>query len=290
MEALIHLLAVQNCLGEGPVWHAEEQVLYWVDIDGMAYQRYDPATGAVERFDIGHKLGVLRFRQNGGMVMGTSDGVKLWDPSRGLLTSVINPEPEKPNARCNDGAVDPQGRFWVGTISPGNRARTNSLYRLDPDFSLHRMDTNIGVANGMGWSPDGKTMYFTDSPAKVIYAYDFDPSSGEIANRRAHIYTPDEPGVPDGLIVDREGFLWSARWGGWKISRYDPQGKLEREISVPVEFPTSCVLGGPELKDLYITSAWTNLGEAHKEIQPLAGDIFLLHTDIQGQLEPRFAG
>ena len=152
------------------------------------------------------------------------------------------------------------------------------------------METQIGVSNGIGWSLDGKSMYYTDSPAKVIYAYDFDPLTGDIANRRPFIHTPDEEGFPDGLIVDSQGFIWSARWGGWKINRYDPTGKLERVISVPVEFPSSCVFGGEDLTDLYITSAWIDLGLERKDTQPSSGDIFLLKTDIKGRIEPEFCG
>jgi sugar lactone lactonase YvrE len=133
-------------------------------------------------------------------------------------------------------------------------------------------------------------MYFTDSSIRTIFAYDFDPVSGNIENRRVFSHTPDEPGVPDGLTVDSAGFVWSARWGGWKLNRYDPDGKLEREIAVPVEFPTSCAFGGDDLTDLYITSAWTKLGVEKKDTQPLAGDLFWLHTDIHGQAEPYFCG
>jgi sugar lactone lactonase YvrE len=152
------------------------------------------------------------------------------------------------------------------------------------------MDSGIGTSNGIAWNLDGHTLYFTDSPLKVIYAYDFDPQTGNIENRRPFIHTPDEAGFPDGLIVDSEGFLWSARWGGWKINRYDPAGKKEREVAVPAEFPTSCAFGGRDLTDLYITSAWTELGRDHHKVQPLSGDIFLLHTEIRGQVEPKFAG
>ncbi len=288
MEKVERLLPVRNQLGEGPLWRTDEQALYWVDIEGKAYYRYLPATGVQERVEVGLLLGVMRFRRSGGMVMATSEGIQLWDDQTRTLTPLVNPEADKPRARFNDGAVDPQGRFWAGTMAPGEPS--SALYRLDADHSLKKMDGPIGTSNGIGWSLDGRSLYFTDSPAKVIYAYDFDPDSGNIANRRPFIHTPDEPGVPDGLIVDSQGFLWSARWGGWKINRYDPAGKLERVITMPVEFPTCCVFGGPDLTDLYVTTAWTNLGEQGKDTQPWAGDIFRLHTDIKGQVEPFYAG
>jgi sugar lactone lactonase YvrE len=287
-NSLIHLLPVQNRLGEGPVWNTDEQTLYWVDIEGKAYHRYTPSTGMHERIEVGVMLGVLRFRASGGLVMATCRGIQFWDPASRQLTPLVNPEDGKPDARFNDGAVDPQGRFWAGTMAPGTPS--SSLYRLDPDHTLHRMDTGIGTSNGIAWSLDSRTLYYTDSPLKVIYAYDFDPHTGKIENRRPFIHTPDEPGFPDGLIVDSEGFLWSARWGGWKINRYDPAGKKEREVAVPAEFTTSCAFGGPDLTDLYITTAWTELGADHARVQPYSGDIFLLHTAIRGQVEPKYAG
>ena len=287
MESVQRCLPVRNRLGEGPIWNVEEGALYWVDIEGKAYHRFVPSSGEQERVEVGLLLGVMRFRRGGGMVMATNQGIQFWDPVARRLEPVADPEAGKPNARFNDGAVDPQGRFWAGTMAPGS-PYSSSLYRLGLDHQLKRIDTGIGTSNGIAWSLDGKTLYFTDSPAKVIYAYDFDPLSGDVANRRPFIHTPEEPGSPDGLIVDSQGCLWSARWGGWKINRYDPAGKPERVISMPVEFPTSCVFGGADLTDLYITSAWTNLGEQGKDSQPMAGDIFLLHTDIRGQIEPKY--
>jgi sugar lactone lactonase YvrE len=287
MESVQRFLPVRNRLGEGPLWHAAEGALYWVDIEGQAYHRYVLATGEHQRVEVGLLLGVMRFRQQGGMVMATSQGIQFWDPGACQLTPVANPEAGKPKARFNDGGIDPQGRFWAGTMLPGEY--TSSLYRLDLDHSLHRMDSGIGTSNGIAWSLDGKTLYFTDSPAKMIYAYDFDAATGALENRRPFIHTPQEAGFPDGLIVDSDGCLWSARWGGWKITRYDPAGKQERVIPMPVEFPTSCAFGGENLTDLYITSAWTELGEEGKERQPWAGDIFLLHTGIRGRLEPFYA-
>lgn len=288
METVQRLIAARNRLGEGPLWNENEQALYWVDIEGRAYHRYHPTTGEQERVEVGLMLGVMRFRRGGGMVMATDRGIQFWDAHTRRLSPVADPEAGKPDARFNDGAVDPQGRFWAGTMAPG--APSSALYRLDINHKLQKMDGPIGTSNGITWSLDGRTLYFTDSPAKTIYAYDFDRAGGNIYHRRPFIHTPDEPGFPDGLIVDSQGFLWSARWGGWKISRYDPSGQLEREIAMPVEFPTSCAFGGSYLNELYITSAWTALGESGKAAQPWAGDLFVLYGDIRGQTEPAYAG
>ncbi len=287
MEQAERLLHLNNRLGEGPVWNVSERALYWVDIDGQCFYRYYPDTGAQERFDVGQPIGVLRFRKSGGLVVALRDGLALWDFQTQSLKFIANPEPGKPQARFNDGAVDRLGRFWAGTLAPG---ATSSLYRLDPDLSVHTMETGVTVSNGIGWSPDNRTMYYCDSRIHMIYTYDFDLASGTIANRRAFVHTPDDPSTPDGLTVDSEGFIWCARWGGWKVVRYDPTDKVERELRLPVEYPTSCAFGGEALGELYITSAWTPLSEAQRKEQPESGDIFRIKTNVKGLPEPLFAG
>ena len=167
---------------------------------------------------------------------------------------------------------------------------TSSLYRLDADLSIHKMETGVTISNGIGWSPDHKTMYFTDTPKKVIYAYDFDVETGAIEKRRNFVHAPDDPWSPDGLAVDSEGFVWSAQWGGWKIIRYDPKGKKEREVKVNAAHVTACAFGGPDLTDLYITTAWSGLSAEARRDQTQAGDLFLLQTDIKGLPEFKFAG
>jgi sugar lactone lactonase YvrE len=289
---LEHVLAVQNKLGEGPLWNAEEQTLYWVDIESNCFYHYYPQTGKYERFDVGVMIGVLASRAAGGLVMATKYGFAFWEAQSGLRF-IADPEAHKPNNRFNDGAVDCVGRFWAGTMCYPEEAcqeLEGSLYRLDPDLSLHTMETCVGVSNGIGWSPDNRLMYFTDSPLRMIYVYDFDAASSAIENRRPFIHTPDEKGAPDGLAVDSEGFIWSARWGGGKITRYDPDGRVDREIRLPVQYPTSCAFGGPLLDELYITSAWTALSEEKRIQQPLAGDLFRLRVGVKGVKEPKFAG
>jgi sugar lactone lactonase YvrE len=152
------------------------------------------------------------------------------------------------------------------------------------------METGIQISNGIGWSPNHKIMYYTDSPLRVIYIYDYDLESGSITNRRNFANVPAEDGFPDGLTVDSEGFVWSAHWDGWRITRYDPEGKIERVIYLPVQRPTSCTFGGRELDQLFITSAWTGLSTTDRLEQPLAGDLFLVYADVKGQKEFKFLG
>lgn len=285
MSEVEHVLAIDNDLGEGAVWNVEEQCIYWVDIPKGRFFRLQPDTGKYESFDIGMSLGVLRFRASGGLIMGTKQGMAFWDFKTQTLKHVAEPEGEDPNSRINDGATDRQGRFWGGTIVTGKA--DGSLYRLDTNLSVHKMETGISCSNGIDWSLDNKTMYYTDSTACAIYAYDFDPATGEIANRRICVHTPEDEGVPDGMTLDSEGFIWSARWNGSKVSRYDPEGKLEREISLPVPFITSCAFGGKNLDELYITTAKT---EEIKKDYPWAGDLFRVQTGIKGLPSPKFLG
>jgi L-arabinonolactonase len=289
MNDVEHVISVDNELGEGPLWNVEEQTLYWVNITRGRFHKLHTASGQHERFEIGTSLGVLGFRAKGGLVMATQTGLALWDPQTQKLHYVAEPEINIPNSRFNDGAVDRQGRFWAGTMINGKEDGT--LYRLDADLSLHKMETGVSCTNGIGWSLDNKTMYYTDSTIRTIYAYDFNPATGDIANRRVLIQTQEGDGVPDGLCIDSEGFIWSARWDGWKVSRFDPEGKLEREIKVPAAYVTSCAFGGPDLNELFITTAMTEESkETVKRTQPWAGDVFRARPGVTGLPAPKFAG
>ncbi len=287
MDEIRHVLAVQDELGEGPLWDPDEQVLYWVDIERKLYHRLRPSDGAHEVVEVGEKVGVLALRQAGGMVMATDFGFAFWDAQERKLQRIADPEADKPQSRFNDGAVDRRGRFWAGTLGDDYK---NSLYRLDPDLSLRRMETGIDVSNGIGWSLDNRVMYFTDSSPCVIYAYDYDLATGNIANRRVFVDSSDRPGVHDGLTVDSQGFVWSARWDGWCVERYDPDGKLERTLRLPVQRPTSVMFGGANLDELYITSARMELSEAELAQAPLSGDLFCAYVGVKGLPEPKFAG
>lgn len=286
------LIDSQNALGEGPMWSVREQALYWVDIMGHAFHRFDPASGARKQYDIGEEVGTVVLRESGGFVLALRSGLAFWDETNGLQ-AIIDPEPDKADNRFNDGAVDRQGRFWAGTMPMNTREPIGALYRLDTDQSLHTMQTHVTVSNGLGWSPDNRIMYYCDTTPRTIWQYDFDPATGDIANRRPFVAVPEAAGegAPDGLTVDSEGFIWSARWGGWKICRYDPDGKLEREVKIPAERVTSVVFGGPELEDLYITSARMGFDPARDSAtQPHAGGVFHLRPGVKGLPEPEYKG
>ncbi len=271
-----HVCAAHAELGEGPVWHPQEQVLYFLDILGARLHRFNPLTAEYSSQDLGVVTGSMGVRAKGGWVMATKKGFAFFEPSTDQMTFLNGPEADSSDdMRFNDGKTDPQGRFWAGKMSS---APVNHLYRLDPDCSIHPVESGVTVSNGLGWSPDLKTFYYTDSGTRKIYAYNYQPDSGEISNRRVFFDVPAGEGVPDGMAVDSEGCIWSARWDGWKIVRYRPDGSIDAVIPMPVARPTSRAFGGPDLTDLYITSAFVDQKDPRRADQPLMGDVFRIKT------------
>ena len=201
------------------------------------------------------------------------------------------PEPDKPEMCYNDAAVDRQGRLLVGTVNMQDPfSPEGSLYRLDPDGSLHELDTGYATANGIGVSPDGKTVYVADQRHRQIIVLDYDTVTGTTSNRRIFARIPDDEGMPDGLIVDAEGFVWNGHWAGWKLTRYDPAGKIERQIRFPVQHVISFAFGGKDLDELFVTTAWWGFSDEERKQQPWAGDLFRVKTGVKGLVEPAFAG
>jgi sugar lactone lactonase YvrE len=281
------VLQIGNLLGEGPVWDSEKGLLFWVDIEEHCFHSMCPAAAvAVRKFDVGvpvYSLGLVAGSDK--LVMATSRGFALWNSPDGSLEAIADPEEGRPAGRLNDAAVDRQGNFWAGSLGPGF---TSALYRLGPRRSVQKVESGIGASNGIGWSPDNRTMYFTDTRHRVIFAYDFDASSSTVANRRIWARVPEGEGVPDGLTVDSEGCVWSVRWGFARVARYDPTGRLEREIALPVTYPTSCTFGGANLDELYVTSARSPLSQSLAAREPCAGDLFRIGVGVRGIEEARF--
>jgi sugar lactone lactonase YvrE len=235
-------------------------------------------------------IGCAATRDRGGLVFAAADGFGILDVRTGAIIQLVDPEEGMPHNRFNDGKVDRRGRLWAGTINCELVRPTGSLYRLDPDHTIHRMDTGFVCSNGLGWSPDGATMYFTDSMVRTIWAYDFDENRGTVSNRRVFAKLSDDDGVPDGLAVDAEGFVWSAVWDGWRVVRFAPDGSVVSEIPMPAQRPSSCMFGGVDLKTLYITSACAELTWPALQTGPLAGALFSIRTDVPGMPEPVFMG
>ena len=208
----------------------------------------------------------------------------------GTLTVLATPEADRPGNRFNDGKCDRRGRFWVGSLAINTAPRQGALWHYDPDGTVTRMVSGIHISNGLGWSPDDTRFYFTDSAKREIAVYDFDLESGTIHNRRPFVTVPDGSGTPDGLAVDAEGFVWSAHWDGWCVTRYDPDGAIDRVVTLPVPRPTSCVFGGPHGTTLFVTTARIRLSTAQLAEAPLSGGILAVETGVRGQRETIFAG
>ena len=277
------LFAVQNILGEGPLWHPTEQHLYWVDIDRMALYRSHKDLSGFTHTQFNTKIGAFGFRKDTGFILATSDGFANCDTLESTPEVLWNPLPNRHGVRLNDGKVDPQGRFWAGSIDKDQSC--GALYRLDPDHSQHTLLQHIGISNGIDWSPDQKIMYYTDSMQSTIFVFDFNPETGAIHHQRPFIQTPKDHRdiVPDGLCVDAEGCIWSAQWNGWQVIRYNPQGKPIQHVKVPAQHVTSCCFGGKNMSQLFITTARSGFADKDLAGQPHAGDVFIYETDTQGQ-------
>lgn len=284
------IFPTSSFLGEGPSWHAAERKLIWVDILAPSVLIGDPATGEFQTKPMPELVGAVVPRRRGGYVGAMQTGFKAFDWTSQDLSTIAAPEADKPGNRFNDGKCDRRGRFWAGTLAINAAAQEGSLYRLDTDGRVHLMDTGFHVSNGLGWSPDDRRFYFADSGTKRIYVYDFDIESGAIANRRVFAQSPDGAGTPDGLTVDSEGFVWSAQWDGWRIIRYDPDGRVDRIINLPIPRPTSVTFGGPDLTTLFITSARIRLSGQQLAEAPLSGSVFALQAGVRGQPDNSFAG
>jgi sugar lactone lactonase YvrE len=288
-----HLLKVQNQLGETPIWDPEENALYWVDWGNGPVCRYELATGEFTTYPVDIPVTALARRASGGWVLIAQDGIYGWDPKTAEQTEMISgrPEPDHPDIIFNDGAVDQKGRLLVGTVNMKDPfAPEGSLYRLDPDGSLHRLDTNYATANGIGFSLDSSTVYVADQRKWEIIALDYDLEKGEASNRRIFATIPKEEGMPDGLIVDADGFVWNGHWDGWRLTRYDPNGKIERQVKFPVQHVISFAFGGKDLNVLYVTTSSWDFKETDWQEQPWAGDLFQIEPGVKGLVEPAFAG
>jgi sugar lactone lactonase YvrE len=287
-----HLVPSQNKLGETPIWTPEENALYWVDWASGPTSRFEPATGKLTTFPVTIPVTAIARRVGGGWIAIAQNGLYAWDPKANTYDLLFGPpEPDKPEICYNDAAVDRQGRLLVGTVNMSDPFTPDgSLYRLDPDCSLHKLDTGYATANGIGLSPDGKTVYVTAQRQNHIVALDYDALKGTTSNRRIFARVPEDEGMPDGLVVDSLGFVWSGHWAGWRLTRYAPDGKVERQVRFPVQHVISFAFGGAELDELFVTTSSWGFGDEERKQQPWAGDLFRVKVGIKGLIEPAYAG
>ena len=279
-------------VGESPLWHPAEKRLYWVDIHGKKVHRFDPATGQNETFNLPDLVTCLAFRKEGGLVLTLRKEIAFFDPDSGKLETAATVEGDKPHNRFNDGRVDPQGRFWAGTMGdPGWDKPVGTLYRFGSDYLANPVRGEIVCSNGTGWSPDGKTMYHTESFRYAIFAYDFDAGNGSVSNRRLFAEVDRKLGAfPDGLCVDSDGYIWSNQVGVGRVVRYDPAGTIERQILLPVPRAVGCGFGGDDLGTLFITSARETMTPEQLREAPLSGSIFAVNPGVKGQPITPFDG
>ncbi len=281
-----------SILGESPLWDDRENVLYWVDIDRGQIHRFDPAARENTTHTLPTKVSSIGRRRSGGLIASLKKNFAAFDPSSGSVEMLDLVEGDLPENRFNDGKVDRQGRFWAGTMNEIHVGRPDAaLYRFDRPGEVRQMIPGVTISNGTGWSPDGRTMYYTDTLRYSVFAYDFDPATGGIANRRVFYEAePEANGLPDGLTVDAEGFVWSALVNYGRMLRFTPDGELERVVAFPPTRGTCCTFGGPDFRDLYITTARECLTEAEIREQPFAGSVFHCVPGCQGLPEPFFEG
>lgn len=271
------LIADYECVvGEGPLWHPGEQRLYWTDIPTGRIFRYDPATGAHEQCYAGEVVGGFTIQADGALLLFMARGaIKTW--REGKLTTILDEIPDERESRFNDVIADPSGHVFCGTMPTENQL--GRLYRLDTDGTLTKLLDGIGCSNGMGFTPDHKQMYYTDSFKHEIYLFDYDQDSGGIANQQVFVQTPEDEGFPDGMTVDAEGYVWSARWDGGCLVRYAPDGSEVLRINFPAKKVSSVTFGGPDYTDMYVTTAG---GDDKAQEGSGAGALFRLNLGIQG--------
>ncbi len=270
----------ENQIGENPLWHPIEKQLYWTDIPTGRLFRYDPVTAQTEQIYSGEIVGGFTFQADGGLLLFMARGkIAAWKD--GELETIIEEIPAEKESRFNDVIADPQGRVFCGTMP--SATDLGRLYRLDPDRNLVPLLDGINISNGLGFTPDQKTLYYTESVARKIYKFDYDAESGEISNQRIWKEIPPNEGVPDGLTVDADGFIWSARWNGSAIYKYAPTGENVQKIEIPAKKVTSLTFGCENLNNLYVTTALD--GGTKEEAGEGAGALFCIPDVEQGQKE-----
>ena len=284
------VIDTQAELGEGPVWDAAARCLWFVDILRGRVHRFDPAATALHTFEIGSMVGAVAPTERGDLVLAVHDGFARLDLASGQVTMIAGVEADRPDQRMNDGKCDAAGRFWAGTMALDEREGAGALYRLDPDGRVHTMLRHVSISNGLDWTGDGRVMYFVDSPTQSVDAFDFDLSAGTISNRRTVVRIGPAHGMPDGMTLDADGYLWVSLWGGGGVRRYAPDGRLDAIVRLPTMYPTSCTFAGDDLRDLYITTASIRLSDSERARQPQAGALFRCRPAVGGRLANRFKG
>lgn len=286
------IVAVPNnaIIGESPLWDASKQILFWVDIKGKTLNKFSAETKSHQVVPLCVEVGAIALRASGGLVAATRDGFAYLNENTGIFTSVADPEAHFPTNRFNDGSIDHAGNFVAGTMDDFEQRPTGSLYVLAPSGVVTQLASGFVICNGPAFSPDGKTLYFSNSYQGEIWAFPYDPWETRIGEPRTFVTIPKHEGVPDGLAVDSQGGLWCTHWGGGKVTRFTSDGKVSRVIELPAPHVTSCAFGGADNKTLFMTTACHGLTTTQLLQFPLSGSLFSVTTEFCGVPVPRFTG
>lgn len=299
MTKVLDIIKTGAILGESPIWSTQDQVLYWIDIKSPAIHCFNPLTRENKSWKMEQEIGSIALRQGGGLIAGLRSEIALINPDMKTIKSIVLPEFKNPMTRFNDGKCDRQGRFWSGTMydPPGppknyfGREPIGKLYRVNSKYECQAVIDDILVPNGLAWSPNGSVMYFTDSPKRIIWAYEYNIDSGEPGKRSLFAKIPKglKRGTCDGATVDSEGYYWCSEFRGSRIVRYSPDGNINRIIKLPVTRPTSCAFGGKDLSILYVTSAKIMMNKEELKLDFNAGSLLALDVGVCGLEETYFA-
>jgi sugar lactone lactonase YvrE len=277
--------ATRDLLGEGPVWSQRRDALLWVDILAPALRSLDLSSGVITTWDMPEKIGwAIERVDDTGFIIGLKSGFARLDIDTLRIDRIGHPESDRPENRLNDAKVDRAGRIWAGTMDDREIAASGALYRLDPDLCWTRHDDGYRVTNGPTFSPDGTTLYHTDSLTRTVFAFDL-TDAGSLLNKRIFLRFEDSWGYPDGMCTDTDGGVWIAHWGGGRVSRFSPDGRLDRSIALPAAQITNCVFAGADLDRMFVTSAAVGV-----EDDPLAGALFEVESGARGIAPTLFAG
>lgn len=284
-------LKTNAILGEGPVWDTDENKLYWVDVVSGRLFKYNPITGINDTYEIGEHIGAAVLREKGGLLLAMKTGFAFFDPDSGKISKIADPESHLPGNRFNDGKCDPAGRFWTGTMSYKLEAGKGSLYCLHPNLTIEQKLTAITISNGLAWNEAENTFYFIDTLTYQIAAFDYEPETGRIQNRKIIKKINKNEGLPDGMTIDEEGCLWVALYKGGRVIRVNPEnGETVFQIHLPVPKPTSCTFGGTTLDELFITTAREYMTDEEIAESPQSGSLFKVKLPLKGKPPNRFAG
>jgi len=277
-----------DILGECPLWDGDKQCLYWVDIRRPAIRRWRHASEQVDAWPMPDLVGSIALVDDGRLLVALPQQIALFDPETGQLEAFVPGLTMPEGHRFNDGRCDARGRFWVGSMHNITRAPEGTLFCLEGAGPLKPVRHGICIPNSLAFSPQGDTLYFADSLHYRIYAHPYTPETGHMGAARVFSESTP-PAFPDGSAVDAEGFVWNAEFNGGRLLRYSPQGRIDREIALPVDRPTCCAFGGPDLDILFITSTSQNMSEAERQAHPMAGALMAIRPGVRGLPEPRFA-